>query len=174
VFLDDATREGVRLLTRPRVSVSRVTGLAPPDLTIAFLDRLRALVKGRLIVKGIVTGEDAGIAVEHGADGIVVSNHGGRNDPLFWPRRALSSGDSRRPGHLPGRTVPIPSDLLHTLTVCCVPINSVTAMTRPLSNWTGPSPALGARLPTLRNAIQSAAPAGLAGYHDFRDSHAVT
>jgi 4-hydroxymandelate oxidase len=62
------------------LDVSRVTGLAPPDLTIAFLDRLRALVKGRLIVKGIVTGEDASIAVEHGADGIVVSNHGGRNE----------------------------------------------------------------------------------------------
>jgi 4-hydroxymandelate oxidase len=62
------------------LDVSRVTGLAPPDLTIAFLDRLRALVKGRLIVKGVVTGEDASIAVEHGADGIVVSNHGGRNE----------------------------------------------------------------------------------------------
>jgi 4-hydroxymandelate oxidase len=62
------------------LDVSRVTGLAPPDLTIAFLDRLRALVKGRLIVKGVVTGEDAAIAVEHGADGIIVSNHGGRNE----------------------------------------------------------------------------------------------
>ena len=29
---------------------------------------------------GIVTGEDAAIAVEHGADGVVVSNHGGRNE----------------------------------------------------------------------------------------------
>ena len=28
----------------------------------------------------VFTGEDAGIAVEHGADGIVVSNHGGRNE----------------------------------------------------------------------------------------------
>ena len=29
-------------------------------------------------MKGIVTGEDAGLAVEHGVDGIIVSNHGGR------------------------------------------------------------------------------------------------
>ena len=31
-----------------------------------------------LLVKGIQTGEDAGLAVEHGAAGVIVSNHGGR------------------------------------------------------------------------------------------------
>jgi 4-hydroxymandelate oxidase len=62
------------------LDVSHVTALAPPDLTSAFLDRLRKLVKGRMLVKGIVTGEDAALAVEHGADAIVVSNHGGRNE----------------------------------------------------------------------------------------------
>jgi 4-hydroxymandelate oxidase len=31
-----------------------------------------------LLIKGILTAEDARIAVEHGVDGIVVSNHGGR------------------------------------------------------------------------------------------------
>jgi (S)-2-hydroxy-acid oxidase len=62
------------------LDVSRVTALAPPDLSVGFLDRLRAIVKGRVLVKGIVTGEDAAIAVEHGVDGIVVSNHGGRNE----------------------------------------------------------------------------------------------
>jgi hypothetical protein len=62
------------------LDVSHVTALAPPDLSIGFLDRLRAIVKGRMLVKGVVTGEDAALAVEHGADGIVVSNHGGRNE----------------------------------------------------------------------------------------------
>ena len=62
------------------LDVSRVTTLTPLDLTSAFLDRLRGLVKGRLILKGIVTGEDAAIAVEHGADAVIVSNHGGRNE----------------------------------------------------------------------------------------------
>jgi isopentenyl diphosphate isomerase/L-lactate dehydrogenase-like FMN-dependent dehydrogenase len=31
-----------------------------------------------VLVKGILTAEDAELAVEHGADGIIVSNHGGR------------------------------------------------------------------------------------------------
>jgi 4-hydroxymandelate oxidase len=35
-----------------------------------------------ILVKGILTAEDAALAVEHGVDGIVVSNHGGRQlDP---------------------------------------------------------------------------------------------
>jgi 4-hydroxymandelate oxidase len=62
------------------IDISRVTALAPPDLTVVYLDRLRAQVKGKLIVKGIVTGDDAALAVRHGADGVVVSNHGGRNE----------------------------------------------------------------------------------------------
>jgi (S)-2-hydroxy-acid oxidase len=62
------------------LDVSRVTALAPLDITPTYLDRLRAVVKGKLIIKGIVTGEDAAIAIEHGADAVVVSNHGGRNE----------------------------------------------------------------------------------------------
>jgi 4-hydroxymandelate oxidase len=62
------------------LDVSRVSGLVPLDLTIDWLDRLRHLVQGRLLVKGIVTGEDAALAVAHGVDGLVVSNHGGRNE----------------------------------------------------------------------------------------------
>jgi len=52
----------------------------PSNLTPEFLDRLRAIVSGKLVIKGIVTAEDAEICVRHGADGIVVSNHGGRNE----------------------------------------------------------------------------------------------
>jgi 4-hydroxymandelate oxidase len=62
------------------LDVSRVTAVGPADLSVRFLDRLRAHVKGRLIVKGVVTGEDAALAIDHGADGIIVSNHGGRNE----------------------------------------------------------------------------------------------
>jgi (S)-2-hydroxy-acid oxidase len=50
------------------------------DLTPAYLDRLRAIVKGKLIIKGIMGGEDAAIAVERGADAVIISNHGGRNE----------------------------------------------------------------------------------------------
>jgi (S)-2-hydroxy-acid oxidase len=52
----------------------------PSNLTPEFLDRLRAIVTGKLVIKGIVTAEDAETCVRHGADGIVVSNHGGRNE----------------------------------------------------------------------------------------------
>jgi len=62
------------------IDTARVTGLSPPALTTEYLDRLRGIVKGRLVIKGVVTGEDATLAVEHGADGVVVSNHGGRNE----------------------------------------------------------------------------------------------
>ena len=62
------------------LDVARVTAHTPLDITPAYLDRLRARVAGKLIIKGIVTGEDAALAVEHGADGIVVSNHGGRDE----------------------------------------------------------------------------------------------
>ncbi len=62
------------------LDISHATTIAPPDITLAYLDRLRALVKVKLLIKGIVTGEDAALAVAHGADGVIVSNHGGRNE----------------------------------------------------------------------------------------------
>jgi isopentenyl diphosphate isomerase/L-lactate dehydrogenase-like FMN-dependent dehydrogenase len=39
---------------------------------------LKDLTPMKLIIKGLVTREDAALAIEHGADGIIVSNHGGR------------------------------------------------------------------------------------------------
>jgi len=62
------------------LDVSRVTTHAPPNITPVFLDHLRALVSVKLLVKGVVTGEDAALAVAHGVDGVIVSNHGGRNE----------------------------------------------------------------------------------------------
>jgi isopentenyl diphosphate isomerase/L-lactate dehydrogenase-like FMN-dependent dehydrogenase len=43
------------------------------------LSRLRDRWKGSLVVKGIMDADDAELAVARGVDGIVVSNHGGRN-----------------------------------------------------------------------------------------------
>jgi lactate 2-monooxygenase len=48
------------------------------DLTWEDLDWLRAQTDLPLLVKGVLAGEDAVLAFEHGADGVVVSNHGGR------------------------------------------------------------------------------------------------
>ena len=67
------------------LDVSNVTALAPPNQSVAFLERLRALVKGKLILKGIVTGEDADVAVRYHADAVIVSNHGGRNEETLRP-----------------------------------------------------------------------------------------
>jgi 4-hydroxymandelate oxidase len=43
-----------------------------------YVDRLKKMTKMKLLIKGIDTAEDAVLAREHGADGVVVSNHGGR------------------------------------------------------------------------------------------------
>ena len=49
-----------------------------PAMDWAFVDRLRTFWKGKFIIKGIDTREDARLCLEHGIDGILVSNHGGR------------------------------------------------------------------------------------------------
>ncbi len=52
---------------------------APPNITWDRLDWLRSLSGGLpLVIKGIRNAEDARLCVDHGVDGIVVSNHGGR------------------------------------------------------------------------------------------------
>jgi L-lactate dehydrogenase (cytochrome) len=53
---------------------------------------IRRKWKGRLLVKGILHPEDARIAREHGADGVIVSNHGGRQlDGSVSPLRVLEA-----------------------------------------------------------------------------------
>jgi len=47
--------------------------------TWQYIDEVRKMVKGPLILKGILDPEDAKLAIEHGADAIIVSNHGGRS-----------------------------------------------------------------------------------------------
>jgi len=49
-------------------------------LTWDYVEKLKGATSMKVLVKGIVTGEDAARCVEHGADGILVSNHGGRSD----------------------------------------------------------------------------------------------
>ncbi|GJG97661.1 alpha-hydroxy acid oxidase [Cupriavidus pauculus] len=54
------------------------------------LATIRRRWKGQLVVKGILTTEDARLAQQHGVDGIVVSNHGGRQlDGVIAAMRAL-------------------------------------------------------------------------------------
>jgi 4-hydroxymandelate oxidase len=49
-----------------------------PAFTWQQVDRLKKITKMKLVLKGIETREDARLCVEHGVDGILVSNHGGR------------------------------------------------------------------------------------------------
>jgi 4-hydroxymandelate oxidase len=49
-----------------------------PTFSWQQVDRLKKITKMKLVLKGIETREDARLCVEHGVDGILVSNHGGR------------------------------------------------------------------------------------------------
>ena len=60
------------------IDVSKVTNLYGTGMTWGFVDRLRGIVKGKLLLKGIMTGADAKESLRHGVDGLIVSNHGGR------------------------------------------------------------------------------------------------
>ena len=64
-------------------------GAIDPALTWDDLAELRALAPLPLVLKGIQTAEDALLAVEHGADAIVVSNHGGRQLDAVAPTAKL-------------------------------------------------------------------------------------
>ncbi|WP_323031329.1 alpha-hydroxy acid oxidase [Brachymonas denitrificans] len=66
-------------------SVSDMSSLASwtaeqfdPALSWADIEEIKKLWGGKIILKGIMDKEDARLAVESGADAIVVSNHGGR------------------------------------------------------------------------------------------------
>ena len=67
------------------LDVSKVTNLYPTNLNWDFVKRLRDTVTVKLLIKGIVTREDAQLALEHGVDGLVVSNHGGRAEESLRP-----------------------------------------------------------------------------------------
>jgi 4-hydroxymandelate oxidase len=54
-------------------------GLTQAALTWDFVKRLKDMTKMKVLLKGIESVEDAVLAVQNGADGIIVSNHGGRS-----------------------------------------------------------------------------------------------
>ena len=55
-----------------------VHNLLDGSLTWESVDWLRSITRLPILIKGVIAGEDGRLAVEHGADGVVVSNHGGR------------------------------------------------------------------------------------------------
>jgi 4-hydroxymandelate oxidase len=76
---DDLVPAFTRTASHTPEGGSEVLGwVVDPRLTWKDLEWLRSLSDLPLLVKGILTAEDAVLAVEHGCEGIVVSNHGGR------------------------------------------------------------------------------------------------
>jgi len=67
------------------LDLSKVTAVQPPNMNWDFVKRLRDAVAVKLLIKGIVTREDAQLGVEHGVDGLMVSNHGGRAEETLRP-----------------------------------------------------------------------------------------
>jgi L-lactate dehydrogenase (cytochrome) len=60
---------------------------------------IRGMWPGKLVVKGILDVRDARLAVDHGADGLIVSNHGGRQlDGTASPMRVLAGIVQACPG----------------------------------------------------------------------------
>jgi L-lactate dehydrogenase (cytochrome) len=59
-------------------------------LTWEHFDLVRRTWKGTLVIKGVLHADDARTARDHGADGVIVSNHGGRQlDGAVAPLRVL-------------------------------------------------------------------------------------
>src|SRR5207248_1349585 len=72
-------------------------------VTWESLDWLRSLTSLPIVLKGILIAEDAMLAVEHGVDGIIVSNHGGRQlDSVPASIEALSEIVEAVAGHCEG------------------------------------------------------------------------
>ncbi len=77
----EGDRYANRMRRKPMFSgldLSRVTSLNPGVLTWESIKRIRDMSRMKVIIKGILTKEDAALAVRYGIDAIVVSNHGGR------------------------------------------------------------------------------------------------
>jgi isopentenyl diphosphate isomerase/L-lactate dehydrogenase-like FMN-dependent dehydrogenase len=60
------------------LGIAEVFDLVDPTLTWSDVEGLASACGVPVLVKGILRGDDAELAVEHGAAGVIVSNHGGR------------------------------------------------------------------------------------------------
>jgi 4-hydroxymandelate oxidase len=78
--VDEHGNPQLSLASRPMFAGidTRGLGLTSPSLTWDFIKRLKDATTMKVVLKGIEAEEDAALAVESGADGIIVSNHGGR------------------------------------------------------------------------------------------------
>jgi L-lactate dehydrogenase (cytochrome)/(S)-mandelate dehydrogenase len=61
-----------------RTLAGRMASLLDPAMSWADVDELRRAWSGPLLLKGVLHPTEARLAIDHGADGLIVSNHGGR------------------------------------------------------------------------------------------------
>jgi isopentenyl diphosphate isomerase/L-lactate dehydrogenase-like FMN-dependent dehydrogenase len=74
----------------PMPAIDVQASLRDSVVTWAHLDWIRRAWPGHILVKGVITGEDARRAVDAGVSGVIVSNHGGRQlDTCYPTARAL-------------------------------------------------------------------------------------
>ena len=62
------------------IDMSGVSTVLAPNMTWDFIKRLRDTIGSKLVLKGIMSHEDARLAAANGIDAIIVSNHGGRSE----------------------------------------------------------------------------------------------
>ena len=55
-----------------------MTNILSSAMSWDYIKRLRDVTKMKMVIKGIITWEDAELARKNGIDAIIVSNHGGR------------------------------------------------------------------------------------------------
>lgn len=60
------------------LDLSAINNTRAPQMDWDFVERLKNLTSMKVLLKGIVTHEDASLALQYGVDGLIVSNHGGR------------------------------------------------------------------------------------------------
>jgi 4-hydroxymandelate oxidase len=93
---------GLRAEHRPTDPMGIYSPALDASLTWKDLGWLNSLAKVPLLVKGVLDPEDAARAVAEGADGIIVSNHGGRNlDTALATADALPEIVEKVGGHIP-------------------------------------------------------------------------
>jgi isopentenyl diphosphate isomerase/L-lactate dehydrogenase-like FMN-dependent dehydrogenase len=62
------------------IELKGVASMQADNLTWDFIRQLRDRTKMKIVIKGILSGEDGKLAVDYGADALIVSNHGGRGE----------------------------------------------------------------------------------------------
>ena len=79
-----------------------IASMLDPTLNWKDVDWLRGIWRGPLLLKGVLHPDEARLAVEHGIDGVIVSNHGGRQLDTALPAiRALPGVVEAVAGRIP-------------------------------------------------------------------------